>query len=183
MKTLNQILKAVTLKAFSLNKINNQANGSKPWVTDGFINVNIEGTTRDGIEIKESFIADQLYARDLSNSNSFWINIQNDGKTSFNLKRSINGQMSTWVFISFCMGYDLISDENIQIQASRRLGKKKVLDLLIMLDDSGNHPNLNPITNVKFDQKSQMVSGDFKFKDSALNISGDFNMKIVQRVM
>lgn len=180
MKPFKQILNAFTMHVFSRN---NLTNGNKTWETDGCINVNTEGASRDGIGINESFVADQLDTGSLSNTNSFWINALDHSKISFNLKRSVSGQMSSWVYIGFYMDHYLISEENIQIQAYKMLGKSKVLDLLIMLDDSGNHPTPNSITNVKFDQKSQMVSGDFKFKDSALNISGNFNMKIVQRVM
>jgi hypothetical protein len=186
MKALEQILKTNTLNEFSYKKISKKANNNKLWVTDGYINVNIQGTSRDGIVLNETFVADKFEVCDLSYSNSFWIHIHDEGKISFNLKRSFGKQMSTWIFISFCLDGDLISEESIQIGICRSLDNNKVLDLWLNLEDNDDYSNPNSITNVKFDLKTQIISGDFKFEDnrlSAINISGDFRMKLMQRVM
>jgi len=186
MKALKQILKTTNLNEFSHKKISKQAKNNKLWVTEGYINVNIQGTSSDGIELNETFFADKFEVSDLSYSNSFWINIHNNGKISFNLKRSIDDKMSTRIFINFCMDDDLISEESIQIGICRSLGKNRVLDLALYLEDNDDYLNPNSITNVKFDHKTQIVSGDFKFEDnrlSAIKISGEFKMKLVQRVL
>jgi len=186
MKTLKQILNGVTLNSFFHRKFDNPDNASQLWVTEGHIKVNIQGTSRDEIAVNETFIADKFVGNDVSYSNSFWIDYQDRGKLSFNLKRSIGKEIPTWIFINFCLDGNSISEEHIQIEIFRTLNKNKVLDLALYLEDSFDYPNPNPITNVKFDIKNQIISGKFEFEDnrlSAINISGDFRMKLMQRVM
>lgn len=186
MKSLKHCLNGVTQNSFFHRKFGNPDNASQLWVTQGHIRVNIQGTSRDKVVLNETFIADKFVRNDVSYSNSFWIDHQDRGKISFNLKRSIGKEIPTWIFINFCLDGNSISDENIQIEIYRTLDKNKVLDLRLYLEDNDEYPNPNPIANVKFDLKTQIVSGDFRFEDnriSAINISGDFRMKLMQRVM
>jgi hypothetical protein len=186
MKTVKQMFHLVKNISFLCKNVGKSFSPKKLFITNGHIKVKLSGTSRDGIELNETFVADKFEVSDLSYSNSFWINIHNNGKISFNLKRSIDEKMSTRIFINFCMDDDLISEESIQIGICRSLDKNKVLDLALYLEDNDDYPNPNSITNVKFDLKTQIISGDFKFEDnrlSAINISGDFRMKLMQRVM
>ena len=186
MKTLERMSHSDKINSFLCLRIPKTFKRKKQFITDGYIKVNLKGTSRDGIELNEFFIADKFVANDAAYSNSFWINHKDHNQISFNLRRVGGKDFSKRIFISFCLVGDSISDENVQIGIYRTLDKNKVLDLALYLEDNAEYPNPNPITNIKFDQKTQIVSGDFKFEDnrlSAIKISGDFKLKLMQRVL
>lgn len=193
MKTLKQILNSTPLNSFFHKKNGSPSNISQLWITEGYIKVDIKGISLDKIEINESFTADQFDVNNVSYSNSYWINHQDHGRIAFNLRRSCGIDRQKDVNITFLLDGDSISNEEIQITFIKKINENKILDLRfsesqmpLFPDETTAQWNPKQITNLKFDIKTQQISGDFRFEDtyfSSIYISGDFKMKLTQRVI
>jgi len=186
MKILNEMSEQVNTNVYLHSKLRKILNRKRLFITNGYIKLRLHGTSRDGIELNESFIADKFEANDESYSNSFWIIRSENDKISFNLKRCADEGQTKWIFISFYLDGDSISDENIQIGLVKKLDGNKVLDLNLFQENYEDYSYSNSITDLKFNLKTQIISGNFNFKNekfTRINISGDFKMKLTQRLL
>jgi outer membrane usher protein FimD/PapC len=150
---------------------------------DDYIKVYINGYTEDNIQLNESFIAKKQVKDKKSYSNSFWVNHQKDNKISFNIYRSLDKKRLKRVYLSFYLKKESITDAEIQIDVFKILDKNKVLDMIIYKGNDDQNKNPFPITNLKFNQLTHEISGDFKFTQnipSKIEITGDFKMKLMQ---
>ena len=153
------------------------------WTSDGYIRVIIEGSINDNTNFNESFVADKYEKLQMAYSNSFCVNRQCDDKISVNIQRTLEKSKFKSISIRFHIKGTTISDEYIQIEFKKKLNERKILDLSFYTVDCVQAFNFTPLFNIKFDLKSQEISGNFKFNyfnSSLVKISGDFNLRLIQ---
>lgn len=153
---------------------------------NGYIKVNIQGVSKSGVVLNDSFTAEQYPATDMAQQSYYLIN---GDRTEFEIARYYNYPiMTNYISIDFYKEGDEFGGIYLNIGYQKKLENNKVLNLDTWDLDFNES---SEITNFSFDQATGKLKGNYSVtyefittedKPGTLLISGDFDLTVFEVV-